>query len=175
MLLGSLSGLFTVTLFAAEGTEAPAEIDLSAIDYLKEPYYTAEQKLATMKMRFERGDYQIWINDFTGEVALINTATGEKLFTNPYEVGLSGAADSVKAEMLSQIIIKYTGNEMSGEQTFTSYTDAALNRQIKVKSIKNGVRVEYTLGREETKYLVPRLITTRSGFRAKEYASSPLR
>ena len=154
LLLGSLSGLFTVNLFAAE-----TEIDLSSIDYTKEVYHTAEEKLATMTMRFEKGDHQIWINEYTGEVAVVNTKSGEKLFTNPYDVGLSSAADSVKAEMLSQIIISYTGNELSGTNTFTSYTDAVLNNQIKVKSIKNGVRVEYTLGREESKVLVPRLIT----------------
>ncbi len=158
LLIGSLSGLFTVNLFAAEPTSTPT-VDLSSIDYLKEVYYTEEQKLATMEMRFEKGDYQLWVNSYTGEVALVNTKTGEKLFTNPHNVGLSSAADSVKAELLSQIIIEYTGNSLSGVQTFTSYTDAALNNQIKVKSIKNGIRVEYTLGREETKYLVPRMIT----------------
>jgi len=155
LLIGALSGLFTVNLFAAEDPD----IDLSAIDYLTEVYYTAENKLATMTNRFEKGDYQIWVNDFTGEVALLNTATGESLFSNPYDVGLSKAAASVKAELLSQIIIGYTGNNLTGTNIFTSYTDAALNNQIKVKSIKNGIRVEYTIGREETKYLVPRLIT----------------
>ena len=160
MLLGSLSGIFSITAFAAEADspETP-EIDLSSINYLTEAYYTADQKLQTMEMRFEKGDYQIFVNDYTGEVAIVNTATGERLFSNPYDVGLSGVADSVKAEMLSQILIKYTGNMLTGEQSFNSYTDAALNKQIKVKSIKNGVRVEYTLGREETKYLVPRMIT----------------
>ena len=33
-----------------------------------------------------------------------------------------------------------------------------MNGQIAVKTIKNGLRVEYTIGREDTKYLVPRLI-----------------
>ena len=163
LLIGSLSGVFAVSLFAEEATtpETPAAptVDLSSINYLKEAYYTADQKLATMTNRFTKGDYQIWINEYSGEVAIINTKTGEQLFTNPYDVGLTGAADSVKAEMLSQIILKYTGNTIAEERTFTSYTDAVLNRQVKVKSIKNGIRVEYTLGREETKYLVPRLIT----------------
>ena len=55
LLIGALSGLFTVNLFAAEDPD----IDLSAIDYLTEVYYTAENKLATMTNRFEKGDYQI--------------------------------------------------------------------------------------------------------------------
>ncbi|MEG1743464.1 MAG: hypothetical protein RR246_04780, partial [Clostridia bacterium] len=36
--------------------------------------------------------------------------------------------------------------------------DAALNGQITVKDIRGGIRVEYTLGREEVKYLAPRRI-----------------
>ena len=39
-----------------------------------------------------------------------------------------------------------------------SFTDAAASRQITVKNIRGGVRVEYTIGREEVTYLVPRLI-----------------
>ena len=166
LLLGSLSVLFALGASAADEvadttttTDTTEEIDVSKINYLTEPYHTAEEKLATMKMRFEKGDYQLWINEYSGEVAVVNTKTGEILMSNPYDVGLDTAADSVKAELLSQIIIGYTGNELTGTNVFTSYTDAALNNQIKVKSIKNGMRVEYTIGREETKYLVPRLIT----------------
>lgn len=165
LLLGSLSVLFAfnasaeTTADTTGSTGTAEEIDLSKIDYLTEPYHTAEEKLATMSMRFEKGDYQLWVNEFTGEVAVVNTKTEEILMSNPYDVGLDTAADSVKAELLSQIIIGYTGNEITGTNIFTSYTDAALNNQIKVKSIKNGMRVEYTIGREETKYLVPRLIT----------------
>ena len=165
LLLGSLSVLFAFSASAEDAAETTAttekveEIDLSKINYLTQAYHTAEEKLATMKMRFAKGDYQLWINEFTGEVAVVNTKTEEILMSNPYDVGLDSAADSVKAELLSQIIIGYTGNELTGTNVFTSYTDAALNNQIKVKSIKNGMRVEYTIGREETKYLVPRLIT----------------
>ena len=156
MLFGAMAGIFTFPTFAADDNED--EIDWTQVDFTTEAYYTAEEKLATMELRFEKGDYQIWVHTHTGEVAVINTATGEELFTNPYNVGLSKATASVKAELLSQILIEYTGNELSGVQKFNSYNDAVGNSQIKVKSIKNGIRVEYTIGREETKYLVPRLI-----------------
>ncbi len=164
MLLGSLTGLFAIEAFAEDVVDTVVdnkeeELDLSSINYFKEAYYTADEKLATMEMRLQKGDYQLWVNDYTGEVAVVNVKTGENLMTNPYDVGISKAADSVKAELLSQLIIGYTGNNIVGTNIFTSYTDAALNNQIKIKNIKNGIRVEYTIGREETKYLVPRLIT----------------
>ncbi len=158
MVLGSLTGLFAFEISAAPAT-ATSDIDLSEIDYMTKVYYTPEEKLATMTMAFEKGDYQLWVNSYTGEVATVNTATGEKLFSNPYDVGSSKAVNSLKADLLSQIMITYSSVEASTSETFNSFTDAAKNNQIKIKNIKNGIRVEYTLGREETKYLVPRLIT----------------
>ncbi len=157
MVFGSFSGLFAFEISAAPASNN--DVDLSEIDYFSQIYYTPEDKLATMALAFEKGDYQLWVNSYTGEVATVNTVTGEKLFSNPYDIGSSKAVNSLKADLLSQIMITYSSVESSTTETFNSFTDAAKNNQIKVKNIKNGIRVEYTLGREETKYLVPRLIT----------------
>lgn len=156
MLLGALSGLFVFGASAAETTDEVQKTPIA--DYPTKVYYTAQDKLATMTMRFAKGDYQLWVDEQSGEMALKNIKTDEVLFSNPYDVGLHSGADTVKAELLSQIIVNYTGDKIE-DGKFTSYNDAALNNQIKVKNIKNGMRVEYTIGREETKYLVPRLIT----------------
>ena len=51
--LGSLAGLCTFGASAAETTSTKEEIDLSAINYTTEIYYTAEDKLATMALAFE--------------------------------------------------------------------------------------------------------------------------
>ena len=42
---------------------------------------------------------------------------------------------------------------------YSSYADAAKLGQILIKDIKNGVRVEYTIGRANANYLVPRMIS----------------
>ncbi len=83
--------------------------------------------------------------------------------TNPYNAGAAKAigqtktADaSEKEKLLSQIIIKYSENDKDSQMS--SFTDGASNQQIIVKNIRGGVRVEYTIGREEVIYLVPRLI-----------------
>lgn len=83
--------------------------------------------------------------------------------TNPYNAGgASGKGQtkptdaSEKEKILSQIIIKFTENDKDAQ--LSSFTDAASNQQIVVKNIRGGVRVEYTIGREQVIYLVPRLI-----------------
>lgn len=83
--------------------------------------------------------------------------------TNPYNAGSAKALGatataeaSEKEKLLSQIMIKYAENDKDTQMN--SFKDAAANQQIIVKNIRGGVRVEYTIGREEVIYLVPRLI-----------------
>lgn len=128
------------------------------IKYLSTEYTTPEAKLADMIMVKEQNGYQLWYEEFTGEVALLDTVTGQILFSNPYDLASSynTASATTKQKLLSQLIITYLENDVQKEMN--SYVEAALRGQIVQKNIKNGIRVEYTLGEEQTTRLVPRLI-----------------
>ncbi len=181
LLLGSMTVLSTIGVYAAEETtEDPKEEetttgdddsekdDISSADQLEAKvesykttvYATPEDKIATMgKPKLEKGDYQLYVDEFSGEIALKNTVTKEILFSNPYDIGTSKANESegqTKEELLSQIIVNFTSNGTSNE--FYSFTEAAARNQIVVKNIKNGIRVQYTIGREQSKMLLPRVI-----------------
>ena len=179
MLISAISVMFTVQVFAddAENTTGSAgsgtteetttgtaseggdEIVVpEATDYLNKLYATPDEKIATMRLAIEKNGYQLYVDDYSGEVAFVNTATGDKLLTNPFDIGASTGSDSTKAEILSQIIVEFT--DTTGQtKTFTSYEQAVLREQIAVEYIRNGIRVEYTIGREQAKTLVPRLIS----------------
>jgi len=121
---------------------------------------TEEDKLKTMDYRYGNASFQLYVDAYSGEVAVKDRRTGEILFTNPYNVGTSTADDSngsTKSEILSQIIVNFYKNK-DGEdqmQSYTSYMEAACREQITVKNIQNGIRVEYSIGREGGKTLVP--------------------
>ena len=121
-------------------------------------FASAAQKLAAMDLRLQKDGYQIYVDEFSGEIACRDMATEEVLFTNPYNIGSSKAAGTLPYELMSQIIVQYKDKSIGTLKTFTSFEEAALRGQIKVKNIKNGIRVEYTIGREEAKMLVPRVI-----------------
>ncbi len=123
---------------------------------------TPEDKLEYMDLRFERDGYQLYVDHYSGEVATRCIATGEILFSNPYTVGNSSAVDSIKTQLMSQLVVKYTDIVTGDENTYYSYQWAAQRNQIVVRNIKNGIRVEYTIGREESRMLVPRLISKES-------------
>ncbi len=172
MMLSALTVMFTVEAFADDaedvadtetsGSETESGDDIVEVeeekDYIKEIYATPGEKLATMRLALEKDGFQLYIDDYSGEVACVNTLTGERIFTNPYDVGASTGNETTKAEILSQIIVKFT-DKQGQDKTFTSYTEAVLREQVVTEPIKNGLRVEYTIGREQTKTLVPRLIT----------------
>ena len=145
-----------------EGNENKEEIDYQStlLQYLNaaNEFKTDEAKLATMTLMYEKDGYQLYADEFTGEVATKNLATGQILFSNPRDIASKSAAysNTTKYELMSQIVVKYLDN--GTERYFYSFEQAAMNGQITVKNIKNGLRVEYTIGREDTKYLVPRLI-----------------
>lgn len=109
----------------------------------------------------------------SGEIALVETATlgtdhVNVLFSNPYDVASSRGSAMFKPggsstpasegtkeqELMSQIIIQYLEN--GSTKYLYSFLDAAMRNQISISKIKNGVRVEYSIGREEFRKLVPR-------------------
>ncbi len=160
MMLGSMTALSVITVSAAETAEDGEEVvekTAATIDYTTEVFKNPEEALQWMVLYEENENLQFYINEYTGVFALVNKKTGQITYSNPYDVASSKGSTSTKSKILSQIILKYVDNGQTKEMN--SYTDAALNEQIKVKRIKGGVRVEYIIGNEATKKLVPRLIS----------------
>ncbi len=128
---------------------------------------TPEDKIKTMDYRYGNDKFQLYVDAYSGEIAVKNRKTGELLFSNPYNIGDSTASDAstqkgegTKNELLSQIIVSFTNikDKDAAVQTYNSYYWAACRDQISVKSIKNGIRVEYSLGREVSESVVPQAI-----------------
>ena len=135
-----------------------AEVQLTGDeDYTTLVYDTEEEKLATMDRMLSMYGYELYVQPYTAEVCVKHVATGQLMFSNPYDVAKSRGTTSTKAKLLSQIVISYTDNGVAKE--YNSYNDAVLLNQVNVESIKNGVRVEYTIGRADANYLVPRMIS----------------
>ena len=174
MIVGTLTATFVVyadeeedaetgTTEGEENTEGEEETeeDLSgAIDYTRVEYDSPEDKLESMTLRVQNENYELYSFARTGEIAVKDRRTGQILFSNPYDLGSTTGSTDTKEMLLSQVIVEFTNN--SKNQTYYSYTEAALRDQIIVKNIQNGLRVEYAIGRTETRKLVPRQITKES-------------
>ena len=96
--------------------------------------------------------------DESGEIPAYTTYYS----TNPFNAGSSqssqgaNSSDSIKEELYSQLIVQFTQN--NSDMSMNSFKDSAANNQITTSNIRGGIRVEYSIGREQVTYLVPRLI-----------------
>ncbi len=175
MLIGSFAALFTVNAFAADASSGSPASDAAtpqSIDHVTHYFATPEEKIATMSLVLNNGGVELYVDKVSGEVAYVNRNTGETLFTNPYDVAASTGSDATKQEILSQLVVHYTDNKSGQESTFHSFKEASLRNQIAIENIKNGVRIEYTIGRDQSKTLVPRLISME---RFEEMILAPLK
>lgn len=137
---------------------------------------TEEEKLETMDCRLEKDGYRLYVDAYSGEVAVECIDSGEIMFTNPYNLSQTTANWATKIELLSQLVVNFKDITTGQTTTYHSgtwavgkaYTDKGVTvadeeeieaSQIVVRNIKNGLRVEYTIGREQSKMLVPRVIT----------------
>ena len=162
MLLGTF-GVFTVGAAAADEEEVTTPQTSEEIEstYVSTVFKTPEDKVygekSHMQLMLERDGYQLYVDPFSGEIATVDVATKKILFSNPYDVASSVGSALTKKELLSQIVVQYWDNGIKNE--LHSFEEAAMRQQISVLSVKNGVRVEYTIGREESRKLVPRQIS----------------
>lgn len=169
MVVGTLTTSFVVTVSADEENpetgdtenEGEEEEEQSGnIDYTRVEYDSPEAKLKSMTLRVQNQNYELYSFARTGEVAVRDRRSGQILFSNPYDLGKTTGSADTKEMLLSQVVVEFTNG--SKNQTYYSYTEAALRDQIIVKNIQNGLRVEYAIGRTETRKLVPRQITKES-------------
>ncbi len=140
---------------AAEGEEGEEEEE-QGFNYLNatNEFKTADEKLNSMLLKTEAFGYQLYCDEYTGEVAVKNLTTGQTLFTNPYDLAGSPSSEDIKKQLMSQLEIRYSDSTGTKTSMF-SYTEACEKDQIRVKNLKNGLRVEYSLGDEEVRFLVP--------------------
>ncbi len=136
---------------------------------------TAAQKLETMDLRLQKGDYRLYVDAYSGEIAVENIVTKETLFSNPYDVGAvdkignNPVQASEKPELLSQFIIEYVDVTAitDATQKYNSFAQSVRAgeteseekkqtvSQIVVKEIRDGLRLEYSIGRKDARYLAP--------------------
>ena len=154
MLIGTFATII-LPVSAAKKDEEPDIEDVIA-EHLTTIYTTPQQKLSVMTKKLDKNGYELWVLPETGEIAFVDKASEQITFSNPWNVAVGTESEDTKKDVMSQVFINYNNNGKAA--TMNSFEEAAQRGQIVVKNIKNGLRVEYTIGREETRLLVPRYI-----------------
>ena len=109
-----------------------AASDDATVAYANDP--KAEDKIATMESVFKNGEYELFYQSYTGEIAIKNLKTGEYTFSNPCDLEVieptkyeaSNGEHTKTAALLSQIIVKYTDKNTSTSKYLGSFDSAAV-------------------------------------------------
>ena len=118
-------------------------------------YESMEARFEAMTEYYNDGTYSLRCDEALGIVAYKKNATGEILFTNPWDMTKEPSSETgVRHPMMSQIILSYEDSKKGGK-TLNSFTDAVLKGQYAVTPIQNGVRVEYAMGEISARILLP--------------------
>ncbi|MBQ3064562.1 MAG: hypothetical protein IJC99_07195 [Clostridia bacterium] len=126
-------------------------------------YETAKDRLDAMELFYETAEYALYCDPVTAVVAYQKKATDEILFTNPWDLSQKETALPAQYdEMMSQIIVSYKSAAEPSGNTLNSFSSAVMKNQINVLPIRNGVRVEYSIGELSSRYLLPMRIEEQS-------------
>ncbi len=169
--LAVLMMLSAVASFAVISVSADGEENVRIQKkYVQSKFSSPQDKLENMTLILSKFGYELYADEESGEVAMAEVANRDNvLFTNPYDIGsvkanygTDGSSFGVKEQVLSQIIIRYSETSKEDPKVMYSFVEAAMRGQIDMSKIRNGVRMDYTIGREETRKLVPRWIPKQS-------------
>jgi hypothetical protein len=181
MVFGTLAAVMPVKASAAH---SPSSVTASAnltkdelngylTEYVNYDFNTAEEMLQhelslgyLSSASTSDGAFTIYVNAYTGFVFYKNNFTGQILTSNPINPGYKNAYGNYgindvkdREELMSQIFVTFY--EKANTQVMGNYNSfkwAASELQIFVTSIRDGLRVNYTLGDTTARFLMPGLI-----------------
>ncbi len=167
LVLATLIGCLAVLPFASfasvENGDTVIEIrpiaaDKLAAPYLKQEYYSAQDKLdrdsENMQLYVRYGTKELYASALTGEVYVKDTLTGNILNSNPFDMSPI-TSETIRKKVMSQIILSYERVKDKVAETYNSYEWSASRGQITIDPIIDGIRVNYAIGDTTKRYLLP--------------------
>lgn len=99
--------------------------------------------------------WKLDVDPVNGDFVITRLSDGEKYYSNPMRSdNPPPLAESVQGKRISSIIVQYT-DKISKEFTYTSLDDSVAHGQVSCWKTENSVRLVYTLGRDQSKDLIP--------------------
>ena len=124
--------------------------NLSSYEYEEGTEFTpikeASSDVEGMVLAQENDNLKLYVNTESGEIAVVEKATGHITYSNPQNADEDAVANETnKNYMKSQLVINYF-NTARIEGTYDSYSFCTSKGQLEVEGIEGGVRFLYTMG-----------------------------
>lgn len=105
-----------------------------------------ESKAKGMQIAAQNGTLELLVKEDSAEIGVLDKRTGQIWYSNPQNRSLDKIANEVaKNSLASQMDITYYDKNRERHE-FNTYSDCVQKKQFKIQSLKNGLRVTYTVG-----------------------------
>lgn len=111
---------------------------------LKESF--SDSRIAGMKGVAENGQMRLFINEETGEIAVLHTGSDQIWYSNPPERDQDALAAGVNKGLLSSQLQMDFYNNFGQINSINTFSDSVTYKQISSEPIEKGVRVSYQFG-----------------------------
>ena len=128
-------------------TDEIKDIQLQQGDTVKDVF--TKSLLPGMKGIAENDKLQLYINDETAEIAVLDKRNGSIWRSNPADRDSDPIASGEKKDLLSAQLILAFNNEFGQLNHTNSYNDSVARNQIAFKLLPDGIKVYYQFGTME--------------------------
>ncbi|MFS0725570.1 DUF5696 domain-containing protein [Paenibacillus sp. 1P07SE] len=105
-----------------------------------------DERLPGMKGVAQSGALQLYVEEATAGIAVLNRTSGDIWRSNPAAPDADTLATGTNKDMLSSQVRMSFYNNLGQISTVNSYTDSVLHQQMKYEGIPDGLRVMYQFG-----------------------------
>lgn len=152
-ILAVFLAIFLIAGCSASSTAENAdEIDVSELAIKQEkPLQSAFQdpRLKGMKGITENEYLQLFVDEATASIAVLNKANDEIWYSNPPDREKDPIASGVNSDLLSSQMQLSFYNHFGQMTNMNSYSDSVAFEQFKIEPIEDGVKVHYQFGTTE--------------------------
>lgn len=154
MLLSLVFGMSVLSGCTSSETDPMAreqnpDLEVSFTDGSSVKSAFTDSRLDGMKGVLENEELRLFIDEQTGVIAVLNQKNGEIWYSNPVEREADALASGINKDLLSAQVKMDFYNKLGQIISVNSYTDSVVNKQIKIESIENAIKVLYQFGTSE--------------------------
>ncbi len=131
-------------------------VKLASQDYEELSFFELEDdELTGMSIVTENDNYALYLDFSTTAFALVDKQKGQAFYSDPFKTAGDVVIGEEERNKLSSNLVLTYNDKKSTEYTYTSSADSVAHGQFTVLKLENGVRIVYTLGKDESQDVYP--------------------
>ena len=136
-------------------------VELACSGYIELESFELEEDASTgLPIVAQNDQYTLCLDFSTTDFALIDKSNQQVFYSNPFQAaGEIAIGEEEKNKLSSNLVLTYNDKKTT-EYTYTTAADSVPYSQYKILKLPTGVRIVYTVGKDESQELYPPVLDT---------------